>query len=197
MKATGRWTGSTGRSFQREDQELLSPEPAFGVQDQAGGWRLTAGELIHSGLVHPDDMPRLAESMDRSAGVGILELHQEFRMRRPGGDYFWVVSRGRIMESEPDGKPRRLCGWLSPVVRSGDAEAALLAVLDTVSSLTGKQYFERLAVRLSEALHMRYCLVTELLPGAESRVRSIAFAVNGQVSQDVEYDLAGTPAKRL
>ncbi|MGJ5817403.1 response regulator [Paludibaculum fermentans] len=183
--------------FSPKIRELLWPDPTIGVVDAEGGWRMTTTEFSHSGLVHPDDMPRLIETMDRSAGVGILELHQEFRMRQAGGDFFWVVSRGRIMEADADGRPRRVCGWLSPVVRSGDAEAALLAVLDTVSSLTGKQYFERLAVRLSEALHMRYCLVSELQPGPVPRVRSIAYAVDGRVSTDVDYDLAGTPCEEV
>lgn len=178
-------------------RKLLCANPSVGEVDAGGGWRLKTAELMQQGLIHPDDAPRLGETIDRAVRAGILDLHQEFRMKSPFGEYFWVVCRGRILEQSPDGKARRMCGWLSPVTRAGDAEAVLRAVLDTVSSLTGKQYFERLAVRLSEALQMRYCLISELMPGQLSRVRSIAYAIDGHVTSDVEYDLTGTPCEEV
>jgi PAS domain S-box-containing protein len=183
--------------FSSKIRELLCAQPTVGEVDAEGGWRLKMAELTELGLIHPDDAPRLGETIDRSAAAGILEIHEEFRMKNLAGEYFWVVSRGRIIEHAPDGKALRMCGWLSPLTRTGDSEAVLRAVLDTVSSLTGKQYFERLAVRLSEALHMRYCLISELLPGTLSRVRSIAYAVDGTVTSDVEYELAGTPCEAV
>ncbi|WP_321470042.1 response regulator [uncultured Paludibaculum sp.] len=183
--------------FSSKVAEQLDPRAVACAEAEADGWRLRLADVERLELVRPGDLERLLHTLDRAAGAGLVELHQEFRLRGPAGEYVWVACRCCIVSVDGEGRAASVCGWLSALGRTGQAEELLRAVIDTVSSLTGKQYFERLAVQLAAALRMRYCLVSELLPGATDRVRSIAYAIDGVITSDVEYDLAGTPCQEV
>lgn len=61
-------------------------------------------------LVHPEDLLRSNEELQRcfSRQTDIYEC--EVRMRHRNGNWVWVLTRGRVVEWEPDGKPRRMLG---------------------------------------------------------------------------------------
>jgi PAS domain S-box-containing protein len=61
------------------------------------------------GLVHPDDIDRVEhrvrEYMERG-GVYAIEL----RMSSRSGDWVWVLTRGKVVERDTDGRPVRMVG---------------------------------------------------------------------------------------
>ena len=59
--------------------------------------------------LHPDEREAIvAEAGDRLAAAGGYEL--EFRLRTATGGYVWVVSRGKVVQRDADGKPVRAVG---------------------------------------------------------------------------------------
>jgi len=55
-------------------------------------------------LIHPDDSQRVLAFQERSI-LRDVPWEQEYRMRHAGGDYLWVLSRGRVLYRSADGKP--------------------------------------------------------------------------------------------
>ncbi|MFW5741288.1 MAG: PAS domain-containing sensor histidine kinase, partial [Myxococcota bacterium] len=69
----------------------------------------TTSEAIVA-LLHPEDAAGFRTTMERvfEGEQGRFDL--EFRLRTKDGAWFWVRSRGKIVEYDEDGKPRRLVG---------------------------------------------------------------------------------------
>ena len=65
-----------------------------------------------------------------------------------------------------------------------------LIVRDTAAS-TGQSFFEGLVRNLAQALHVRHCLLTELLDNGQ--LRTLAFWQDGKISPSITYDPAPGP----
>jgi len=62
-------------------------------------------------LVHPDDRPRSQEAfLGYLAQGGQEAFAAEFRMRDAEGSYRWVLCKGRVVERDAQGRPRRVVG---------------------------------------------------------------------------------------
>lgn len=98
------------------------------------GWR----ELLDfpDGAMHPDEAlwDRYIHPDDRQEAISAMRAHLEgqtgkyevqHRIRMKNGNWHWVLSRGRIVERSPGGKPRRISGTLLDVNDRVQAELAL------------------------------------------------------------------------
>lgn len=75
--------------------------------------------------VHPDDLPAAEEAVrdhleGRSPGFRI-----QFRFRTAGGDWRWLMGRGRAVRRDGAGRPRRIVGAHTDISEQKAAEAAL------------------------------------------------------------------------
>lgn len=52
--------------------------------------------------VHPDDLPRIRASMESMRRGNALRYESEFRFADALGDYHWLLSRGRVLERDPE-----------------------------------------------------------------------------------------------
>jgi len=75
--------------------------------------------------VHPDDWPLLQQRIQQYLEGGSAVYEAEYRMRHRDGHWIWVASRGRVMESSPDGKPLLICGTYMDVTARRAADQAL------------------------------------------------------------------------
>ncbi|MFZ5428136.1 MAG: two-component system sensor histidine kinase NtrB [Thermodesulfobacteriota bacterium] len=114
----------------RRSQERLSLA-LQAVSDGLWDWRLDSGEVYFSprwyamlgyesgdlpasyqtwrSLVHPEDIALAERHVSAHVESGEA-LDIEFRMRRKDGGWIWVHSRGRVVETAPDGRPLRMVG---------------------------------------------------------------------------------------
>lgn len=60
--------------------------------------------------VHPDDLARTLVHLERHFADPALDYRVEFRMRQKDGTWKWILARGKVVETEPDGSPRRMIG---------------------------------------------------------------------------------------
>jgi len=66
-------------------------------------------------LVHPRDLRRFQRSVGDHLS-GRSELHEvEFRMCCEDGEYRWMICRGRLVEHDGEGRPRRMVGTLRDI----------------------------------------------------------------------------------
>ncbi|MCF6780334.1 sensor histidine kinase [Stutzerimonas stutzeri] len=52
--------------------------------------------------LHPDDLPRVRVSMESMRRGNALRYENEFRFADALGDYHWLLSRGRVLERDPE-----------------------------------------------------------------------------------------------
>ena len=61
----------------------------------------------------------------------------------------------------------------------------------------GDEFFRQLARHLADALHVRYCFVTECTDDSQTRLRALAFWDGQGFAQNVEYPIRGTPCEKV
>jgi two-component system sensor histidine kinase/response regulator len=143
-------------------EQLTSAEQLWGFALEGSGegmwqWHQPAGDLILSARykellgygpdefevgfndwmlhMHPDDVPRFNEAIERSmrapepgqrASVGC-----EFRLRCKNGGWKWVLGRGMVIERDGAGKPLRMTGTVADITdRKAAEEARVRSVLE-------------------------------------------------------------------
>jgi signal transduction histidine kinase len=81
------------------------------------------------------------------------------------------------------------------IIEAGQAEEILQAITEGTASVTGGDFFRSLVRCLATALQVRYAFVTECTDVTMTRVRTLAFVKNQEISENIEFDLAGTPCE--
>ena len=73
-------------------------------------------------LVHPDDLPAVAEANRRHLCGESDRFECEFRMAHKDGHWVWILDRGRVIERDADGAPVRMIGTHTDISRQKEAE---------------------------------------------------------------------------
>lgn len=84
---------------------------------------------------------------------------------------------------------------LEKTIEAGQAEEILQALTEGTAQVIGGDFFRSLVRCLAMALHVRYAFVTECTDVTLTRVRTLAFVQNQDISENIEFDLAGTPCE--
>lgn len=115
----GVWTWDIGPDVVTADARMAA---LFGLSaEHAAGAPLARW----FGAIHPDDMPRTRELLDRATATG-TPYDATFRIRGPGAGWRWVIARGQVA-LDADGKPARLRGVAIDATRQMEAEQQLRA----------------------------------------------------------------------
>lgn len=61
-------------------------------------------------LCHPDDLPKVRETVEACMSGHTPNYSLEIRMRRKGGRYLWILDSGHIVDWDKDGRPARVVG---------------------------------------------------------------------------------------
>ncbi len=76
-------------------------------------------------LLHPDDKTRALDMLARCVSGDVDEAETEFRLRTKTGGWRHIVSRGRVVERDKDGRARRLVGTHRDVTAQWEANEAM------------------------------------------------------------------------
>ncbi|OYW30972.1 MAG: hypothetical protein B7Z47_02525 [Chthoniobacter sp. 12-60-6] len=74
-------------------------------------------------------------------------------------------------------------------------QTALVNVAAAVSASTGRQFFERLARNMAQALGAQASFVAQFLPDEPLTARTITAVVDGQLTDNFDYIIEGTPCE--
>jgi PAS domain S-box-containing protein len=98
----------------------------------------------------------------------------------------YAIERGRIL--------RQLQAEVAERQRS---EQTLRLIVEGTASVTGEAFFRSLVRSLSEALNVRYALVSGCIDSPPTRVCTYAFWQGNDFGTNAEYDLYGTPCEQI
>ena len=87
----------------------------------------------------------------------------------------------------------------NPITGSVRPEAddivALRSIVEGTARSTGDDFFRTLVRHLAAVVGVRHAFVSEFVP--PQKIRTIAFWSNGQIIDNIEYDLPGTPCEEV
>ncbi len=110
------WDLTTGKALWSErNHKMLGYEPNE-FEPNLKNWKK---------LVHPDDWPKVSESLKLHMEGNFPMYEAEYRTLNKSGDWQWVQSRGKVIEFDKYGKPFRMTGVVLDVTDRKRIEAAL------------------------------------------------------------------------
>ena len=83
--------------------------------------------------VHPDDLERAARTLGECVQGERTEYRMEYRLKTKSDDWKWILSLGRVVQSDPQGRPARMLGthlditerkWAEEAIRTSEASLA-------------------------------------------------------------------------
>jgi PAS domain S-box-containing protein len=85
---------------------------------------------------HPDDLERAYAMMERHARGEIPLVDLEIRMRHKDGTWRWILDRGKVVEWNDDGSPRRAVGTHMDITERKQREAELMAAKEKAEEMS-------------------------------------------------------------
>ncbi|HET9033108.1 MAG TPA: EAL domain-containing protein [Dokdonella sp.] len=85
--------------------------------------------------VHPDDQRSIAQRLDDHINNKAPLFESEQRVRVRGGDWIWVLARGKIVERNAEGRPTRICGTARNITATRDADRERRIVQEVINSM--------------------------------------------------------------
>ena len=92
------------------------------------------------------------------------------------------------------GKPRVADGKGLPAIGHNDDLDILRAIVEGTAGSTGEEFFQDLVRHLTSAIGVPFAAISEFA-GVNAHVRTLAFSARGQIQENFEYDLPGTPCE--
>jgi diguanylate cyclase (GGDEF)-like protein len=92
--------------------------------------QLGVGEVVKpvpewNRLLHPSDRQRNVDAFARHIDGSAAAYENEFRVTKPGGDWIWIFSRGKITDRDHSGKASKIIGTFMDISRRKRDEEAL------------------------------------------------------------------------
>jgi PAS domain S-box-containing protein len=75
--------------------------------------KLTVAESLS--LIHPEDLPRVQEVMEKNLGEDTALFEAEYRPAKTTGEPKWLLARGRVVRRDAQGRPLRSAGTLTDI----------------------------------------------------------------------------------
>ncbi len=104
------------------------------------------GDQAISTLVHPDDLPKLIQGMQRL--INSTNLHEiddiDYRIKHKNGEWRWVHDRSTIFKRTPDGEMRQVIGSMLDITDRKNTEASLKQQKEVLQTI-----FDNVPVMLS------------------------------------------------
>ncbi|PNU21830.1 hypothetical protein C2E25_00965 [Geothermobacter hydrogeniphilus] len=87
-------------------------------------------------LLHPEEKTQVLETLDEHLAGKNEHYRAEYRVKTAGGEWLWVLARGRVVSRDEAGGALRMVGTLTDISDRKRAEQALLARKQEVGQLS-------------------------------------------------------------
>ncbi|NWJ48620.1 MAG: PAS domain S-box protein [Chloroflexi bacterium] len=87
-------------------------------------------------LLHPDDLQHSLKVLNDCIVGKLTEYRMEYRMRTKEGNWKWILSLGKVLERDADGKATRLIGTHTDITPQKAAETRILKLSNMYAALS-------------------------------------------------------------
>jgi len=155
---------------------------------------LTDPDLWRTAL-HEDDrewMPRQVARIFASGKGGAIQC----RYRAKDGKVVWVEVHMSVTCDEA-GKPVAMRGVTMDITSRKEFENMLHKIAEGVPCSSSDEFVRSLACRVRDVLGVDFVFVGLLAGENHDRIKTIAALMDGEIREDIEYDLENTPCERV
>ena len=119
--------------------EYVSPnvESQFGYRPDD----FISGRILYEAIVHPDDLPRVAEEVEKYSETGEIFFEQTYRIAHGRGHYCWVNDHTVIIRTS-DGKITHYHGYVFDITKRKHNEDELKKHRDHLEEIVEKRTAE-------------------------------------------------------
>ncbi len=75
--------------------------------------------------IHPEDLPRVLESLSIHLKSQQMRYDVEYRAQKKDGTWIWLITRGRVIQRDREGKPLRMIGTVHDITERKESVDAL------------------------------------------------------------------------
>ncbi|MEW5829764.1 MAG: GAF domain-containing protein, partial [Chloroflexota bacterium] len=143
--------------------------------------------------IHPEDRPGVLAEDERTTRSG-EPFRMEYRLRAKDGRYVWI-KEDSTLNRDQNGKPLFWQGIMFDLTNRKRTEQTLHAVLKGTSRTTGTEFFRNLVTELQNLLDADLVFVGRTK--GHNMVETLAVCQGGEIAQNFEYDLDGTPCQTV
>ncbi|HDL64244.1 MAG TPA: PAS domain S-box protein [Proteobacteria bacterium] len=115
----------------------LNVESQFGYRPDD----FISGRILYESIIHPDDLPRIAQEVKKYSETGKVFFEQTYRIAHVQGNYCWVNDR-TVISRNSDGKIDHYYGYLFDITERKINEDELKKHRDHLEELVQKRTLE-------------------------------------------------------
>lgn len=133
--------------------------------------------LVHvwEEMLHPDDRPRVMAALRDCLEERRPEYEAEYRVRTRHGELRWVLSRGKVVARDADGRPLRMVGSMSDITERRRAEERAQKLQADLSHVSRLVTAGELAAGLAHELNQPLTAVLNYMDGGVMLLTSERF----------------------
>ncbi|MBE7379794.1 MAG: PAS domain S-box protein [Leptolyngbya sp. SIO1E4] len=144
-------------------------------------------------FIHPDDLVLCEAVFHRVLSTGQDQEEIEFRTCHKAGYWIWQ-SASLACSQDGSGNPLVL-GVTRPIEERKQREQALQLLVEGTASHTGEAFFQSCIGHMASLLKVDAVLIGKWADAHKCRVHTLSFLIEGQLRENFDYDLAGTPCE--
>ncbi len=170
------WNPQTGHMFFSKRWKSMLGYDDNDVDNNIHGWQ---------DLLHEEDKDRVLDIIDKFLTQKTLSFEAEQRLRCKDGTYKWILSTGKIMALDEDGKPIRCIGTHKDISDRKEKELLLVHerfLLDSLMTFTPESIFFKdlnsrfIRVNNASAQSMRFNTPEEVIGKSDFDIYSYKYA---------------------
>ncbi|NER82166.1 MAG: PAS domain S-box protein [Leptolyngbya sp. SIO1D8] len=148
-----------------------------------------------SPFIHPDDLALCEAVFERVLSTGQEQDEIEFRTRHKAGYWIWQSASLALSQDEV-GRPL-VVGVTRTIEERKQREQALQLLVEGTASHTGEAFFQSCIYYMANLLKVDAVLIGKWADVEKHRVRTLSFFMAGQLRENFDYDLVGTPCEQV
>ena len=176
---------SIHRVRKRKQQKLIAENEErlklslWGSGDELWDWKIRKGKIYRSNIwdklefprdgkrssnqdgsnIHPKDLPRVQKALNRHFNGDSQYYEASYRVKDKQGEWLWLLDRGKIVETDLQGKPLRMTGTLKDISRLKKAEENLNLFARSVANISDGVFIMNKRFRIVE-VNPAFCSIT-------------------------------------
>ncbi len=142
--------------------------------------------------------PEVAEAFhinDRAVLEQRLPLEFEETVVQDGATRVYLTTKFPLVDAS--GRPYAVCGFATDITERKRMEEALRGAALAVSTAGSDKVFQELVRHLATILDTDLAFIAVTDPEAPGMMRMLAFYVDGSISENIQYPMAGTPCETI
>lgn len=153
-------------------------------------------KLHFKDITHPDDLTTSMELVNKVKNREIDSFSMEKKYIRKDKSVIWgsLIVSGCIDQA---GDLKYFITTVEEITDKKRLEEAVANLLSGGSSKFGKEFFETVVLQLSDILKADYTLIGVMSDKEETKMKTLAFCAKGEIKDNIEHELAGTPCERI